>query len=585
MNTTSLIPNSVLSSMSLFQNFDSYKTSIQSSMIETVIISPLSVTIESDYQSTSSYFDAVSLLSETTIGLLTSGVYMTTPELSPGLVFSVLDSSFSATTEVCPTNTFTETISTGMTSTETISTDMASTDSVSTDKASTEAVSTRMPSIETVSTSTEALSTAITSTVTLSTDMSSTETLSTGITSSYKMYDIVSELNVTTSIISITDTNVLTRYSLSDDIPVLQTTFDSFTTSGSPIHQSMESVINSTAMSIVFTSISEEAGFSSSFTLEAPRSSNTVLTAVGYESQASKLVYKNTSDTQFSSSNSELSGTRRTIIFKNGDFSTSPLSYSSVIDTVKHASNFLMTSSFNEHSVSVTQIVFLSSLTIVQTSSMRNNEAESVSTDSYIPTKLFSSMPDEITETVTSTYDDKFILLTATDHILLVTSRLNTLRSFTPGIKDSELITESFVKMISRSSNELATSSSSLDTFSTKYVKTTTAIQHGLSESSKDDIFISAAFGTIGAIILVVSIALVISRYLMQRNKSKDEKYDDISNQLGWIDDGGINSYNKNYTSREYPFNSSIHLPLHSYNESPYLSYANYYKKNWDDNT
>lgn len=169
-----------------------------------------------------------------------------------------------------------------------------------------------------------------------------------------------------------------------------------------------------------------------------------------------------------------------------------------------------MTSPFNEQSVSMTQNYYLSSLTIktlIQTTTLQNNEAQSAYTERHnsLPTKLLSSMPDKITETVSSTYSDKFILLTSTEHILLVASSLNTLDSFIEGI-------ESFVIMISRSSNELVVPSSSLDTFSPKYVKTTTTIQHGLSESSKDDIFISAISGTIGAIILVVLIAMVVSR-------------------------------------------------------------------------
>lgn len=70
--------------MSLIQNLDSYKTSIKSSMIKTETISPITVTIESGYQST---FD--SILAELTIGLLTSGLYITSSEISSGLIYSV----------------------------------------------------------------------------------------------------------------------------------------------------------------------------------------------------------------------------------------------------------------------------------------------------------------------------------------------------------------------------------------------------------------------------------------------------------------------------------------------------------------
>lgn len=557
-------------------------------MIKTETVSPLTLTIESDYQST---FD--SILTE---------LYITSSEISSGFIYSALKSSFFVTSDIYQMSTYTDTVSTGTTTSD-------------------------------------------------------------------QMLDI----KETTAITQITS-NVFSRYSLSEDISVLQTTFDSITSSGSAIHQFMASLVTSTSMSYSITSISEEAGFNSSFILEAPRLTNTVLTADEYGSMmTSKLVYENTSafelasgiistnrqsssetpldsyysvntfrsfsttheetfmntldqsfiktesdmglftsslvnsnfllspnatsnyfkeasDSQFALSDSELSDTSSTVISEKGDVSTTPLSYSSIMDTVKHTSNFFPTSHFNEQSVSVIQNSISSSITIstlIQTSSVTNNEtAENTYTErhSSLQTMLFSSMTDTITETVTSAYDD--ILLTSSEQMLLVTSSLNTLGSFTSGMENSVFSTESFVKIISRPSNEFATSSSSLDTFSPKYVKTTTPFQHGLSESTKDDIFISAVSGMIGAIIFIVLIAIVISRFIMNRNKSKDEKDDEISNQYGWSDDGGMNSYNKNYTSREYPFNSasSIHLPLHSY-ESPYFSYANNYKKNWNDNT
>lgn len=182
---------------------------------------------------------------------------------------------------------------------------------------------------------------------------------------------------------------------------------------------------------------------------------------------ATSKYFKEASDSQFTLSDSELSGTTSTIISEKGDVSTTPLSNSSIIDTVKHTSDFVTTSHFNEQSVSVTQRSFLSSITmrtLIQTSSVRNNAAETTYTEmhSSLPTMLFSSMTDTITEAVSCSYDDTVILLTSSEQLLLVTSSLNTLGSFTSVTENSVLSTESCVKMKSIFSNEFATSSSSL---------------------------------------------------------------------------------------------------------------------------